>query len=377
MSATKWKTSCALVPTAISDRILSQHVLIVGGGIAGLASAWELARNGQRVSLLERRQAGQESSWAGAGILSALLPWDYGRAVNRLIQLSLAGYPDWIASLRQVAATDPEYRQSGMLVLPPFDAAAADQWLNERALGLDRLPADVAATLPGAERGLWLAHVAQVRNPRILRALREACLASGVTIHEMSQVTGLKTAGDQVSGVVTAEGLWQADAYLLTTGAWSAQLLGSLSPNLPVRPMRGQMLLYQTPPGTLPCIVYRAGGYLVPRADGLILAGSTVEDVGFDKAVTETADQTIRQFASETLPALAGIEPIQHWSGLRPGSPDNIPIIGRHPGLANLYLNTGHFRYGVTMAPASATLITDLILARPPAIDPSAYSWPD
>lgn len=356
---------------------MSKHVLIVGGGIAGLASAWELARNGLQVSLLERRQAGQESSWAGAGILSALLPWDYRRPVNRLIQASLAQYPAWIDALRQVASTDPEYRQTGMLVLPPFDAQAADRWLNDRALGLDSLPAEIAERLPGATAGLWLGHVAQVRNPRILSALRQACEASGVKISEMSQVNGLKTAGDRVSGVVTDAGLWQADDYLLTTGAWSAQLLGSLSPNLPVRPMRGQMLLYQTAPGTLPCIVYREGGYLVPRADGLILAGSTVEDVGFDKINTPDAEQAIRQFSADILPSLADVEPIQRWSGLRPGSPDNIPIVARHPGLVNLYLNTGHFRYGVTMAPASATLISDLILERPPIIDPSPYSWPD
>lgn len=356
---------------------MAKHVLIVGGGIAGLASAWELARNGIQVSLLERRQAGQESSWAGAGILSALLPWDYRRPVNRLIQASLALYPAWVDALRKVATTDPEYRQTGMLVLPPFDAQAADRWLNERALGLESLPAEIAERLPGATAGLWLSHVAQVRNPRILSALRQACEATGVNISEMSQVNGLKTAGIRVSGVVTDAGLWQADDYLLTTGAWSAQLLGSLSPNLPVRPVRGQMLLYQTAPGTLPCIVYRDGGYLVPRADGLILAGSTVEDVGFDKSNTQAADQAIRQFAGDILPSLAGAEPIQHWSGLRPGSPDNIPIIARHPGLANLYMNTGHFRYGVTMAPASAALIADLILARPPKIDASPYSWPD
>ncbi len=196
---------------------MAKHVLIVGGGIAGLASAWELARNGLRVSLLERQQPGQESSWAGAGILSALLPWNYGRPVNRLIQTSLAQFPMWIAALRQVARTDPEYRPTGMLVLPPFDAQAADRWLNDRALGLDSLPAAVAARVPAAATGLWLSHVAQVRNPRILRALREACESAGVVIHEMSQVTGLKTAGERVSGVMTDERLWQADDYLLTS----------------------------------------------------------------------------------------------------------------------------------------------------------------
>jgi glycine oxidase len=355
---------------------LARRILIVGGGIAGLASAWELARAGAKVTLLERRQTGQESSWAGAGILSALLPWDYARPVNRLINASVARFPGWIEDLRRAANSDPEFRRTGMLVLPPFDAAAADKWLNEHRLGTERLPADVAAALPRADEGLWLGHVAQVRNPRILRALREACVATGVEIHEMHEASGLKSAGERVTGVVTPEAVFSADDYILTTGAWSSQLLGSLSANLPVRPMRGQMLLYAMAPGSLPCIVYRDGAYLVPRADGLILAGSTIEDVGFDKAVTTDAYDDIRHFAETTMPELSGMEPIQHWSGLRPGSPANIPIIARHPGLANLYLNTGHFRYGVTMAPASAALLAALVLGHAPEIDPTPYSWP-
>lgn len=354
-----------------------RRILIVGGGIAGLATAWELARAGARVTLLERRQPGQESSWAGAGILSALLPWDYGPPVNRLINASLARFPKWIDALRQASTTDPEYRQSGMLVLPPYDATAADRWLSAHALSLDDLPRAVAQAVPNANSGLWLSHVAQVRNPRILRALREACLASGVEILESQEATGLKSAGDKVTGINTVNGVWSADDYVLTTGAWSAELLGGLSPRLPIRPMRGQMLLYQTEPGTLPCIVYRSGNYLVPRADGLILAGSTVEDVGFDKTTTDTAYREIHRFAETTLPGLSGMTPLRHWSGLRPGSPGNIPIIARHHGLTNLYLNTGHFRYGVTMAPASAALVADLLLGRPPKIDPTPYSWPD
>jgi glycine oxidase len=362
---------------ATSKPRVTRHVLVVGGGIAGLASAWELARAGARVTLIERREIGRESSWAGAGILSALLPWDYRRPVNRLINASLARFPAWIEALRQASTTDPEYRRTGMLVLPPFDAAAADAWLNEHALGTEGLPPAVADALPDALAGLWLGHVAQVRNPRILRALREACVGAGVDIQEMREATGLRSLGERVTGVVTEAGLWRADDYVLTTGAWSAQLLGTLSTSLPVRPVRGQMLLYAATPERLPCIVYRDGAYLVPRADGLILAGSTLEDTGFDKSTTEQAYADIRAFAEALLPDLAGSEPVRHWAGLRPGSPDNIPVIARHPVLTNLYLNAGHFRYGVTMAPASAALLADLMLGRRPEIDPAPYSWPD
>jgi glycine oxidase len=356
---------------------LTRHVLVIGGGVAGLSTAWELARAGVRVTLSERRQTGQESSWAGAGILSALLPWDYGRAVNRLINASLSRYPGWIGELQRSAVTDPEYRTTGMLVLPPFDAAAADIWLNDHALGLRSVPTEFSGILPDAASGLWLDHVAQVRNPRLLRTLREACEGLGVRILESSEATGLKTAGELVTSVLAGDRVFSADQYVLATGAWSTQFLGPLSRGMPVRPMRGQILLYQAAPGTLPCIVYRNGCYLVPRADGIILAGSTIEDVGFDKATTANAYQDIRGFAENNLPALSRLEPIKHWSGLRPGSPANIPIIARHPGLTNLYINTGHFRYGVTMAPASAALLADILLGRTSDIDPSLYRWPD
>jgi glycine oxidase len=142
-----------------------------------------------------------------------------------------------------------------------------------------------------------------------------------------------------------------------------------------IKPMRGQMLLFKAQVGTLATVIYQQGVYLIPRLDGHILVGSTVEDVGFDKSTDLVTRNQLADAAFAMLPALSNAEFIQHWSGLRPGSPDNIPTIARHPEIANLYINSGHFRYGVTMAPISADLIAEMILGQTPSMDMSAYRW--
>lgn len=351
---------------------LNAHIIVIGGGIAGLASAWELARRGARVEVLERGEPGRESSWAGAGILSLLLPWDYPAAVTDLAEASLRLYPDWIAGLRAHAATDPEYRCTGMLVLPPYDGARA-------AAGAPLPPtlAALAAALPApAGHPLWLPGVAQVRNPRLLQAMREALANCGVAIHDRLGAVAIETAADQVVAAVAGDRRWQADLYMVAAGAWSAELLGPHAAGLPVRPVRGQMLLYRAAPGRLPAIVYQDGHYLVPRADGHILAGSTLEEAGFDKSTTAAAGAELATLVTALLPDVAAAGPLRHWAGLRPGSPGNVPIIGRHPLLANLYVNAGQFRYGVTLAPASAAHLADLVDGRPPQFGQHSYAWP-
>jgi glycine oxidase len=350
---------------------VDQHIIVIGGGIAGLASAWALSRRGARVEVLERGEPGQESSWAGAGILSLLLPWDYAAPVVELTRHSLALYPDWIAEIRAHASTDPEYRRCGMLIRPPYAAARAAAWSTGHPI------APMPAALAPYGEGLWLPDVAQVRNPRLLQAMQEALRQTGVAIHARSGAVALETDGGQVTAAVADGRRWQADRYVVAAGAWSAELLGPLAAGLPVHPIRGQMLLYRAAPDRLPCIVYENGHYLVPRADGHILAGSTLEDVGFDKSTTEAARDELHAFVARVLPDVAAQGPIRQWAGLRPGSPGNVPIIDRHPSLANLYVNSGQFRYGVTLAPASAERLADLIDETPTKLDARLFIWPD
>ena len=356
---------------------MNSDFIIIGGGVIGLASALELARDGARVTVLERGAVGAESSWAGGGILSPLLPWDYPDAVSRLCNLGVELYPQWSARLMSGSGIDPEFWVSGMLVLAPVDEIAAEYWCVQHGWRFTREHAQTRVSAL-AENGsaLWLPDVAQVRNPRLVQALRVAVLDAGVNLLEGVEVMQVVRASPaRIDYLDTSRGKLQAGAYIVAAGAWSQSVLGDIAPHWPIKPMRGQMLLFKAAPDMLPHIVYREGIYLIPRRDGHILAGSTVEDVGFDKSTTEAVRQMLYDAATGILPALQSAPLVQHWSGLRPGSPDNIPTISLHPLVENLYANTGHFRYGVTMAPASAQILANLIAGRPQTLDVAPYRW--
>jgi len=194
-------------------------------------------------------------------------------------------------------------------------------------------------------------------------------------VQEQVEVTGfLRDGGNTVKGVRTAQGDFTADAVVLAAGAWSGQLLATLGLELPVEPVKGQMILYRGEPAFLSSMVLAKGRYAIPRRDGHILIGSTLEHAGFDKTPSDEALASLRASAEELIPALAGMEPVNHWAGLRPGSPQGIPFIGEVPGHHGLWLNTGHYRNGLVLAPASCQLLADLMQTRQPIIEATPYA---
>jgi glycine oxidase len=225
------------------------------------------------------------------------------------------------------------------------------------------------------DSGIRLPEIAQVRNPRLVAALRNAIVANGGTLHTQCAAHDATADGGRVARVHTACGTFSADHFVIATGAWAGLGLPGMEGVPNVRPIRGQMLLFKLAPGALDSIVYSKGLYLIPRKDGHVLVGSTVEDVGFDKSTDAATATSLHAAASALCPMLEPIQPVMHWAGLRPGSPDNIPIIDRHPDYENVYINAGHFRYGVTLAPASAELLVDLMEGHTPALDPHPYRW--
>jgi glycine oxidase len=366
-------------------RSVTAHTLVVGGGVSGLSIALALLRRGRQVTVLERGEAGSESSWAGGGILSPLLPWDYDEPVTALALRSMAGYADWVAGIEAASGRDAEFWRCGMLALEVPDPARALAWCARHGMAAARGETDptpvsrapgAAATLPGrANDSIWLPDVAQARNPRLVAALRGAVLHRGGAIREHCAATGVLTQGRRVTAVQAAAASFSADNVVLAAGAWSGLGLAGLAATPNIRPIRGQMLLFKLEPGVLETILFRKGLYLIPRRDGHILVGSTLEDAGFDKSTDDATRQRLHAEAAELLPALAGLQPVLHWAGLRPGSPDNIPVIDRHPDFDNVFVNAGHYRYGVTMAPASAELLADLMAGKAPALDPAPYRW--
>lgn len=348
--------------------------LIVGAGAIGLTSAQALLQAGYRVTLVERVAVGQEASWAGGGILSPLCPWDYQDAVTRLAQRGMSMFGEAAAMLHATTGIDTEYQRSGMLLLPPYQNELATQWCAQHQVALRHV--NLADHLPGQQgAGLLLPEVAQVRNPRLLRALREHVEMLGGVILEQHEVQQFELAGDRVVGLRTAQGKLGADAYIVAAGAWSKALLGEHAFHMDIRPIRGQILLFKFDAPPFRQILLKENLYFIPRRDGHVLVGSTLEDVGFDKSTTVEARDSLLQRMRELFPDWHDRLPIRHWAGFRPGSPDNIPTIGRHPHIANLYANSGHFRYGVTMSLASAELLLNEIEGEPQPFSVEEYRW--
>lgn len=348
--------------------------LIIGAGAVGLTSALALLQQGYRVTLVERGAVGQEASWAGGGILAPLCSWDYPDAVTRLAHRSMAMFDEAALMLHASTGIDTEYQHSGMLVLPPFPQQQALQWCKQHLF--DGELVELGQYLPAQQgSGLLLPEVSQVRNPYLLRALRDRVELFGGLILEQQEVQNLEVAGERVVALATARGMLHAENYIVTAGAWSKVLLGEHALGLQVHPVRGQMLLFKFDAPPFRHILVQDRLYFIPRRDGHVLVGSTLEEAGFDKSTTSEARAALLQGVRALFPDWQERDLIRHWAGLRPGSPDNIPTIGRHPQLTNLYANCGHFRYGVTMSLASAELLLNEIEGNPQTIPAEAYRW--
>ena len=355
-------------------------ILIVGGGINGLLSAYNLALHGFSICVLDRVALGSEASWAGGGIVSALYPWRYSPAVGCLATWSQGFYPGLAERLYAQTGVDPEVFATGLYWLDLDDEADALAWARKSGRRLIEVSvSQVAAAVP--QLGLDFSHavhmpeVANVRNPRLLRALKTKLQSmSNVCLVEHAVVTAFVRDGVRINGVRTQQGEYLSDRVVLAAGAWSGELLGTLGLKLPVVPIKGQMILYKCAEDFLPAMVLAKGRYAIPRKDGNILIGSTLEHAGFDKTPTDVALASLKTSAQELLPALADAEVVGHWAGLRPGSPEGIPYIGEvaeHPGL---WLNCGHYRNGLVLAPASCELLKNLMLGERPIVDPAPYA---
>ncbi|WP_428086959.1 NAD(P)/FAD-dependent oxidoreductase [Candidatus Thioglobus sp.] len=322
--------------------------LVIGGGIIGMMTARSLSLAGAKVTLLDQQQCALESSWAGGGIISPLYPWRYDKLINELSSASQAVYGQLCAQIFEDTGLDPEYLKSGLLMMDEFGTPKASAWLKTHHLNYENHP-----------RGALFTQIAQVRNPRLLKALKVDIINKGVVIIEQTKAEQLLIKAGQVIGVKTNQQDYLADHIVVCSGAWSSQWLKLKDEILPIK---GQMIVLKAEPSAVSHIVLDQGRYIIPRKDGRLLVGSSMQNVGFDRSTDQQTRQSLQDFAVSRFSQLAKAKVEHHWSGFRPASRSGKVMLGRFGKFENVYLNTGHFRNGLNMAPESAKRITQLII---------------
>ncbi len=352
-------------------------ILIIGGGAVGLTTAWYLAGQGVSVSVVDRQQVGREASWAGAGMLP---PGNLQHAITAEARLRAYSHQLWENLAEELTARsgiDNGYRRCGSVEISPpnQEEAFANQQSEWRAEGilieeLDRsdIEKHVACLADDFSSGVFLPEFGQVRNPRHVKALAAACRQLGVEIIEDQEQLSLTVRGQQVE-VTTSDRRFACDRICVCAGSWSSKVLEPLGVSLPVKPVRGQMAQLRVTQLPFSCVIEQGRRYLVPRADGLVLVGSTEEHVGFEKRNTTEGVAGLLKFAESLVPELGTAEMIRCWAGLRPGSPDGLPFLGRVSQFGNLFVGAGHFRSGLQMSPGTGSVLADLLLDRTPEID--------
>ncbi len=352
-------------------------ILIIGGGVIGCSIAYELSREKVRVLLLERDRIGCEASGEAAGMLA---PQAEGLSPGPFLDLCLKSremFAPLSQELKAETGIDIEYLASGILylLLTEEDEVSGKRMFEEQlARGLrvewwdhQQVRKAEPQVTPEVRAALYLPDDHQVQNARMVRALYLAAARRGVEFLRGSPVTGILLEGNRVVGVRSLSETYHAAKVVIAAGAWSG-VVGELAGiDIPVRPARGQLLTLETRGELFRHILYTSRAYLVPRLNGEVVVGSTVEFVGFEKLVTGAGIEGLLTAAREVVPALAPRPLLHAWAGFRPWSPDELPYLGEVPGLSGLFIASGHFRNGILLAPITGRLMATLLLDREPS----------
>jgi glycine oxidase len=349
--------------------------IVVGGGIVGLAVARALLRRGVgAVTLIERARLGAEASYAAAGMLA---PQAEADRADRFFDLACAGrdfYPSFADELREETGVDIELERTGTLYLALTEKDEEEiehryRWQTRAGLKVERLSAEEARRLePCISRevrgALRFPQDVQVENRKVVSALSAAVERLGVRLFTETPVNSLILERGRVQGVETSMGRVHAPVVILAAGAWTSFLAPSDkgAHSISIEPVRGQMLCFETRQLLARHVIYSPRGYIVPRLDGRLLAGSTTERAGFEKLVTEAGVHSITSHAQEIAPAVAGLPLVDSWAGLRPRASDDWPIVGASSEVEGLFYATAHYRNGILLAPLTGKLLAEQIM---------------
>ena len=355
-------------------------VLIIGAGIIGAACAWRLSQAGLSVRVLDRAAPGGQASQAALGVLTFHgRPDTMPKALRVLALKSSYFFPAVIEELQEAVGERVHFRQEGQLFLAMNDGdlPSLEETLNvnrEEGAALERISIEEALRMepnlnPEIAGALYAPNDAWVDNTALTQAFVRAAQLAGA-IFEQADVTAVENGGGRVTGVRAGENRYEADWVVLSAGAWSGQIQGV--PGVRIRPRRGQA--YSVEGSYFQRVVHSPRGYIVPKGDTQTMLGATVEDVGFDVTNTPRGLGSVSKGAFELSPKLETSTFAGAWAGLRPGTPDDLPLIGPSAGRPNLIIATGHFRNGILLAPITADLVRQLIVGETPGLDLRPYS---
>ncbi|CAN5437969.1 glycine oxidase ThiO [soil metagenome] len=350
-------------------------ILIIGGGIIGLTLARELKLKGiQNITILEKNQTcGMEASNAAAGMLAPQAETDKIDDFFNFCRESRALYPNFAGELFDETAVDIELDQNGTLYAAFTEKDSAEirkrfEWQKKAGLNVEFLSAEQTRKAepfisPNVREALYFPDDWQVENRKLLTALRKFAELNQIRIVGNTEVKSLLTENGKITGAKIETENFFTEKVILTTGAWTSLIKPGENASffIDVKPIRGQMLSFPTAKRLFTPVVYSPRGYLVPRFDGRILVGATVEDVGFDKNVTANGVDFLREKALEIAPGLANLKISEKWAGLRPFALDGLPILGEFPEIENLFIATAHYRNGILLAPLTAKILANKI----------------
>jgi glycine oxidase len=353
----------------------SANVVIIGGGVIGLTIARALALRGVRdVCLVERAGLGSEASFAAAGMLLPQVEADAQDDFFTLACQSRDLYPSFAAALNEETGIDIELDTTGTLYLALTEHDQQEiekryRWQHSAGLPVELLSAAAARELEpcisdSVRSALLFPNDIQVENRRLLSALANSVNKLGVEIVTQTNVDSLIIEGNRVSGVQTNRGNVDCEAVVIAAGSWTRFIKSSSPCKIPeIEPVRGQMICLEAKPQLTRHVIYSPRGYLVPRRDGRLLAGSTSEHVGFAKYITAGGIGTILRNALEISPGIANLPVVDAWAGLRPKPADGLPVLGRCDEIDGLFYATGHYRNGILLAPLTGELISEAIVS--------------
>jgi len=350
-------------------------VVIVGGGVIGLSVARALAKRGlHNVIVVDKNEFGREASWAAGGILAPQVEADKDDDFFRIACASRDLYPQFTEALQSETGIDAQLDTTGTLYAAFADDEEAEfrarfVWQQSQGLAVEWLDPESARKLEPelSERvccALRFPNDFQVENRRLVSALLIANERLGVRLNQGCEALAIRTENGRVAGIETAHGFISAPFVVLAAGAWTSSIASSTAlPQIEIKPVRGQMLSFNPNEQLARHVIYSSRGYLIPRSDGRLLAGSTTETAGFEKRVTSEAVSAITSMAVEILPALASLPVGASWAGFRPCAKDGLPVLGPTKRIDGLFYATGHYRNGILLAPITGELIAEAIVS--------------